>query len=203
MMNYKENYAFWKESIRSKIKNIYFISDNAFNQPYSQSWDVSMAPNAGDVIAYLSNTTLYIVAKKGNVLSPLSNAKSFENFASLVTFSFKNYDTTFCNYTNALFANCVSLETIDLNDYNTSNLTAITSIFLNCESLKVIDFRKQDFHKITQVENAFYNCYSLEKLYLPEMSLNDINNSERVFKNAGANAPYTSIYYNGELYSKY
>ncbi len=193
MMNYTEGYAFWDDAVRTKVTALHFVRDNGFSGSYDKKWDMSMTQGSGDVMAYLDETTLYIVAKVGPVLAPRSNDYVFKNFSALKELSLENYDTTYCNYTNALFSGCTSLETIDLSNYKTAYLTTLCSEFLNCQSLKVIDLRGCDLSNVSSLQNAFYNCYALEKLYLPDLDTAKITNVDNVLRNTGRNTAGTEI----------
>lgn len=193
MMNYTEDYGFWDKSIRSTITNIHFINDGKFNHNYDKSWDMSMCRNTGDVIAYLSGTDLYIVAKKGKVLSPSRNDYYFNSFSSLKSFSFNNFDTHYCKYTNAMFSRCTSMESIDLSQYNTTMLTSLSSMFYNCENLKKVDFSKCNLTNVTNYENCFYNCFALESIILPDINSSIIEKKDRAFRHAGEKASNTNI----------
>jgi surface protein len=187
MMNYAKGYAFWEDSVRTRITKISFVPNNGFKGSYDQVWDISIIAGSGDVKAYLKGTELYIVAQRGDVLAPPSNEYVFNGFSAMTSLSLSNYNTRYCTYTNALFANDSALTSINLSNYDTSNLKTFSSEFLNCSSLKEIDLRNSDMSKITYFENAFYNCNSLEKLYLPYLNTQSITNTERMFRNTGIN----------------
>ncbi len=198
MMNYAEGSAFWADSVRTTITGVHFVRDNAFSGAYDKSWDVSMLPGSGDVMAYLDGTVLYIVARIGQVMSPSANDNLFKNFTALTALSLENYDTTWCNYTYGLFVGCSSLETIDLSNYRTGNLTTFAAEFKNCYRLKEIDLRGCDLSKIDSLQSSFYNCYALEKLYLPDLIPENIKNTENAFRNMGSSTSPTEVVFADE-----
>ncbi len=188
MMNYTEGYGIWTDDVRSKVTKISFVSDNNYSGNYDEAWDISMSTGSGDVMAYLEDTNLYIVARIGQVLAPPRSDRVFMNFAKLKEISFDNYDTRFVNYAYVMFYGCKSLETVDLSNFQTSKLTNLNGLFKSCDSLKEIDLRNCDLSNIDAMQQTFYNCYSLEKVYLPDVDSSKITDTTNLLRNAGRNS---------------
>ncbi len=201
MMNFSPDYAFWKDTTRNKITNIYFCTNSFIPKDIIQSWDMSMAPGTGNVIAYITpkdNSSeyykLYIVAKFGNVVTPPSTDRMFENFINLETISFDNCDFSNTYYTSRLFSNCSSLKNIDLAHFNTDSLTTMNIMFNGCSSLTELNLSNCNLDKVDNLYMAFANCPNLQLLDISSITTNTIKNYERAFENTGTNSEILQIF---------
>ena len=183
MMEYEENYAFWKDEYRNNITSI-IIEDKIDNDKINNAveyWDVSFMKN-NSVIAYIENDSenvgkyiLYITGEDG-VYSPPNSSFLFSDFTSLKNVDFNNLDTSNVNNMGNMFSGNIELESINLDNFNTNMVRRMNGMFYNCSKLKELDLSKLNMSDMYQVNDMFRGCTRLESIKFPnEVSFSEGN----------------------------
>lgn len=168
----------------------------------------------GDAKAYINRNTL-VIASPGEIFANPNSSFMFadigDNFTSLNTITFSNFNTSKVVDMSGMFKGCRKISSLDLRGFNTSNVTDMSYMF-DFSSFKSLDLRGFDTSNVTNMSSMFSNCTDLNNIYgLGEFDTSKVTDMSMMFVNCyvlGGNVvianlnimSYSDIFTNTALY---
>ncbi len=133
---------FHSSTYKTKIKTVDFLDNKNIPTNAVETWDVSVNPNTGKVMAWIIddpiNSGYYklYVGANGDVVANSISSYMFYYMNKIETINFNsNFDTSNVTDMSNMFSLCSSLTSIDVSSFNTDNVTDMGYMFAVCNSL--------------------------------------------------------------------
>ncbi|WP_026522039.1 cellulase family glycosylhydrolase [Butyrivibrio sp. VCB2001] len=193
VMGASRGYAFWDDSIKSRVTKIVFAESGFRPQNVKNEWDCSVVTGTKDVMAYLceegSDVVVYITANNdGELTAPLSMKGFFEGFSSLKEVDFSGIDTSNTTNVSRMFFNCKKLEDIEWGEDPFNNVANWSQSFACCQGFTDLDLTELDLENASNINLMFSWCDHLETLSLPYLYEDNINEDVDVFYKCSINS---------------
>ena len=186
MMARDDNYAFWAEEYRTKIKTIDFVDNKNVPDNAVASWDVSDKKDKS-VMAWIINDQdnsgyykLYIGGTDG-VIANENCSDFFDTFNEATTISLQNLNTSRVINMHDFFCDDWALENINFGNIDTSNVTNMSGMFGRCYAMKQLDLNSFDTRKVTTMRSMFEGCNNLINLNFGNFNTSNVTDMARMF----------------------
>ncbi len=179
---------FHVQAYRENITSIIF--EDSINVPNgATSWDVSAAPNTGNVIAWVvadsNDNTKYIlhIGGDGGVISSDDLGFTFRDFTALTSIDLSKLDTSNATAMYGMFQGDAFLSSITFgNDFDTSNVEIFNYMFAGDLALTSLDLSGFDTSSATEMVAMFYCCKGLTSLDLSNFNTSKVTNMSNMFQ---------------------